>query len=785
MAPWVSAYGAVSFKNYQRENTMEKINSKTNEFENYIWQGHFITDGEYEFTEKHTSPKVMTFAKDFNNTKDIKRAVIIATAIGIYNISLNGQEVSDAYFAPGFTSYKHFLQYQVYDITKLLSDHNELVVDVAGGWAVGSYVMNRKNRITDKKQSLLLDIYLEYEDGSVEVIGSDESFVVTTAGPVKLADLYDGETYDATVSFADKGVFHKASLYTPAVKPELMLQYGEKVSLHETFEPKYVGEVNGERIYDLGQNFAGVVSLKATAKGGEQIIIKHAELLNADGSLNTAFLRSAKATLTYICKPGENCYTPRFTYMGFRYVSVSGIDADKISFVGRAIYSDIKETGQFTCSDERLNRFYKNIEWSAKSNFVDIPTDCPQRDERLGWTGDISVFAKTAYKMFDMSTFLRKWLKDVKAEQSRFGGVPNTVPSQGYGFPETMPLMAIDFWGDACVTVPWETYLATGDVSVLTDMYESMTKYVDACRFWASFGVGKNRYIWHTPSVFHFGDWVAPDEPMMSGWQKRSKWTATASLAITSGIVSQVADILGKKSDADKYASLSKKVSKAYRQVFFDENMKLKNEFQTGYVLPIHFNMLDEEEKQQATANLYELVKGNDYRIGTGFPGTPYILYALCDNEYEDAAFEMLFNEKCPSWLYEVKLGATTIWERWDGLQEDGTCPIGDDGTGMMISYNHYASGAIGAFFYERILGIRPVEAGYKSFELKPVIPKQLQYAKGKVTTPFGEIEAAWEKESNGVKVSVSVPEGTTCSICINNETQVLEPGQYTFENYR
>ncbi len=746
------------------------------------WKGSFITDGNYKFTQKHVSPKIMTFKKDFTVSRPVRKAYIYATSIGIYNILLNGKKQSDAFFAPGFTSYKSFLQYQEYDITSDIAETNTLIVNVAGGWAVGSYVMNRQNRITDDRQSLLLDICIEYADGSTETIGSDSDFVVTTDGPYKTADLYDGETYDANVDYCNSSLYHKSSLYTPKVNPEIQKQYGLPVTLHESFEPKFVSEVNGQRIYDFGQNFAGVVTFKADAIGGEVITIRHAELLNPDGTLNTSFLRTAKATLTYTCKQGLNEYTPEFTYMGFRYISVAGIAEDKIAITARAIYSDVRQTGSFECSDENLNRFTKNILWSSKSNFVDIPTDCPQRDERLGWTGDISVFARTACKFFDMTAFLEKWLKDVKAEQLSTGGIPNTVPSQGYGFPATMPKMAIDFWGDACTVVPWELYNATGNTEILAQMYDTMRRYVDACRFWAGFGIGYHRYIWNTPSVFHFGDWVAPDEPKMSGWQKRSKWTATASLAITSGILAKTALILGKDKDAVKYSNLSRKVSQAYRKAFFDDNLKLKNEFQTGYVLPIHFDMLYGEDKQKACANLAELVRKDNYRIGTGFPGTPYILYALCDNGYKKEAFNMLFCQECPSWLYEVKMGATTIWERWDGLTSDGTCPIGDDGTGLMISYNHYASGAIGAFFFERILGIRPVEAGYTKFDINPVIPEQLEYARGEVSTPHGNIKMSWTKKSDCLDIAFTVPAETTCVLKINGRTETYTAGDYRLE---
>nr|MCR5452539.1 alpha-L-rhamnosidase [Lachnospiraceae bacterium] len=469
--------------------------------------------------------------------------------------------------------------------------------------------------------------------------------------------------------------------------------------------------------------------------------------------------------------------------MGFRYVSVEGIDkSDIVNIEGVALYSDIPETGSFECSNDLINRLQENIRWGAKSNLVDIPTDCPQRDERMGWTGDIAVFAPTACYNFDMSRFLDKWLRDVRAEQLPTGGIPNTVPVQGYGFPATMPQMAIDWWGDACVLVPWAEYRARGDKELLKKCYPMMKKYVKACKFWAGLlSFGKNKYIWNTPATLHFGDWVAPDVPKMSQWQGRAKWTATASLRNTSHFTALVAKELGYNDEAAEYEKLSERVKDAYISKFTDGNGKLLEEFQTAYVLPIYMDMFDKKTAKKAAANLAELVKKNDYCIGTGFPGTPYILFALAANGQEEVAFKMLENTKCPSWLYEVKSGATTIWERWDGLDENGQCPIGDDGTDMMISYNHYASGAVGNFFYREIAGIKETEAGYKTFEISPKAGGSITAAKGCVNTPYGSIISDWNIEGSKMTVRFTVPIGTTCKLVLpNGKTETFGSGSYT-----
>ena len=387
----------------------------------------------------------------------------------------------------------------------------------------------------------------------------------------------------------------------------------------------------------------------------------------------------------------------------------------------------------------------------------------------MGWTGDIAVFAQTACYNFDTSRFFYKWLKDMRAEQHGNGSLPNTIPSQGYGFPTTMPtVIPVDFWGDACVLVPWAEYKARGDKEILRKNYPMMQKYFKACKFWANiWGVGKYRYIWHTPAMFHFGDWVAPDVPKMSQWQARSKWTATASLKNVSCLLSRIAEILGKKDDAKKYLEISKKVSKAYLDVFTDGNGKLKNEFQTAYVLPLYFDMFEGAAREKAAENLEKLIIKNNYRIGTGFPGTPYILFALADNGKAETAFKTLLNTECPSWLYEVKVGATTVWERWDGLDENGQCPIGNDGTGGMISFNHYAFGAVGDFLYRRIAGIEPTSGGYKTFRIAPLLGGGITFAKGEVNTPYGVISSDWKLDGNNFVLRVKVPCGTVATIVL------------------
>lgn len=750
------------------------------------WTARWITDGEYHFTDPKVSPKTMTFRKKFQceggNDKEVKEAKVYATALGIYELALNGEKVGDCYFAPGFTSYRHQLQYQAYDVTTQLKKDNELTAVVGGGWAVGAFTYKRRNRVYARRQALLLELCIRYTDGSEEIVGTNDSWQVTEDGNYKETEFYNGEVYDATVDL-DKVSFHKAAFENVSIKPEITAQYGAPVKAKEILSPVSCSRTEkGELVYDFGQNFAGVISAKMKGKKGQRIVFRHAEIL-MDGELYTEPLRTAKQEAVYICKDGEQEYSPRMTYMGFRYVGVTGIEEGDLQLTALALYSDIRENGTFSCSDELVNKLQNSIRWGAKSNFVDIPTDCPQRDERMGWTGDIALFAPTASYNFDMSRFLEKWLKDVKAEQTWGGGIPMTVPLVRVPMQwEIMIPMAVDHWGDACILVPWALYRAGGDSGILKMMYPVMKRYLKACKFWAGlFSVGKRRYIWQL--LHHYGDWCAPGIGMWA-WMGRGKWTATACMSHSASIVSEIAKILGEEKDAAYYKELSRKASEAYRDVLMEQDCRVKKEFQTAYVLPLYYSMLSPEDKKKTAANLSRLIRANDYHIGTGFPGTPYVLFALADNGYADDAYRMLLTDTCPSWLYEMKVGGTTIWERWDALREDGTCNTGkEDGTGGMVSFNHYASGAVGDFLYRRVAGIEALEGGYKRFAIKPLPGGGLTYAKGEVMTPYGKIKSAWEIRDGKFILDAEIPVGTACVLTTpSGKQENLGSGIYHYE---
>lgn len=743
------------------------------------WEAKWITDTSYVFRQKHASPSTMTFLKDISCEKEIKSAKIYATAFGIYELMLNGKKVGEDYFAPGYTSYKTNMQYQVYDVKHLLEKTNQLIAVVSGGWAVGAFNYKRVNRAWAKRQALLLELRITYQDGSSEIIKTDENWKVTEEGNYKFSEFYIGETFDATVDF-NKIKWKMAGIEQVREPKNLKASYGAMVKAHERMKPQSVSvSPSGMLIYDMGQNFAGVIHARIKGKNGQKIIFHHAEVL-MDGELFTKPLRSALQQAVYICKDGEQEYSPRLTYMGFRYVGVEGICKEDLALEAVALYSDMQQIGDFSCSNELVNKLQNAICWGAKSNFVDIPTDCPQRDERMGWTGDIAVFAPTAAFNFDTSRFLEKWLLDVKAEQRHGGGIPMVVPNSFVPMQwELMIPMAVDHWGDACVWVPWAQYQARGDIRILKEMYPTMKKYVQACKFWAElFSIGKQRRIWKL--LHHYGDWCAPNVNLM-GWMKKGKWTATAALARTSKNLAKIAEILGEKEESVYYEKLSEETKEAYRSILMDQDCKIKPEFQTGYVLPLHYQMLNALDAKKAAKNLVRLVRENKYHIATGFPGTPYILFALADNGYEKEAYEMLLTDTCPSWLYEVKAHGTTIWERWDALREDGTCNTGDDdGTNGMVSFNHYASGSVGAFLYQKVAGIKPIEAGYKRFYIAPLPGGNLEFAKACIETPYGEIKSEWSIQKDRFTIDFKVPAGTRCVLELpNGEVREYGSGEY------
>ena len=745
---------------------------------NLPWSGKWITD-ETHVTEKPNSPRPLYFRRKIHLEKAVQESWIVVTAIGIFDVLLDGRRISEDYFSPGFTDYEHNLQYCCYRIGELQEGDHELFVTVAAGWAVGrttniSNTNQSVSLLTADRQALLAEWYIVYKDGSREVVSTDGAYEVTADGPYQYADFYDGEIYDARFKETD-WKWRKADVITPDIHPMIEARYGEPVTGHEIFAPISCEEVySGEKgeteiIYDFGQNLSGVVEFEADGETGQIIRICHAEALE-HGKLYRTNLRSAKQEICYYCRDGKQTYAPRFTYMGFRYISVSGIEKEKIKVQARAIYSDLTVTGDFSCSDERLNQLQKNLVWSGKDNFVDIPTDCPQRDERQGWTGDIALFAGTACFNFQMDRFLGKWLRDMKAEQGKLGAIPFVVPVRK----GVTPSITTSCWGDSCILVPYAIYRSSGNREVLHQMYPVMKKYLADVSRWAMAGFIKNhsRYIFSLP--FQFGDWCAPyGNP--KDWLGKGPWTGTAYYYYACQVMSEIAEALGERADCDFYRKKSEKIKKAYRIRFMDGDGTLNEEFQTGYVLPLYFKMAGQKEAEKMADNLWKLIRENGGHLNTGFTATPYILFALADNGHLKEAYQLLMEDTNPSWLYQVKKGATTMWEQWDVIEENDQV--------KEASMNHYAYGAVGDFFYRRICGLEPVEAGYRRFRVKPMPGGGLINAQCSHICIYGTIRVAWRIEEGRMKLKISVPVGTTCEVELpNGKKEELASGNYELQ---
>lgn len=737
------------------------------------WAGKWISDAGYHF-ESPSSPIPMLFRRTFTVSKPVKQFRVLATAMGIYDLALDGERINQDYFAPGFTDYRAHLQYGCYERNDLQPGEHVFTAVVAGGWAVGrtTNVSNTNQSVSKRsaeRQSLLAELRLQYEDGSTEVIGTDERFQVTEDGPWRFADFYDGETYHAN-RVAAAAVWRPATEEKLKVSPAIFARYGEPVTAHEVLEPvAWTRAPSGELICDFGQNIAGVISVKLTGAAGQKIVFRHGEALE-NGELYVQNLRSAKQTITYVCRDGEQEYSPHFTYMGFRYVGICGIEKEDLTIRAVALYSDLEQIGRFHCSNEDLNQLQRNLVWSGKDNFVDIPTDCPQRDERQGWTGDIALFASTACFNFDMGRFLDKWLLDMKSEQGKTGSIPFVIPSRK----GVTPSITTSCWGDSCILVPYTLYLSTGDTAILRRQYPVMKKYLADARRWAALSFPKYKSFYIFQLMFQFGDWCAP-YGSVPDWLKKGPWVGTAYYANSCRIMSEIAGVLCREKDSRHYAALADKIGEAFQKVFLDENGWLKEEFQTGYVLPLYFRLADEKKRKIMAERLWTLIEANGCHLSTGFTATPYILFALADNGYGAEAYRLLLQDTSPSWLYQIRHGATTLWEQWDAMQEDGSI--------KEASLNHYAYGAVGDFFYRRICGLEPVEAGYRKFTVKPVPGGDLRFAECEHRCPFGTIQVRWEQQDGKFYLCITVPVNTVCHVVLpNGEEKTVGSGKYEFE---
>ena len=701
------------------------------------------------------------FRKEFSGAKKVKSVRVYVTSLGLYQLFLNGKKVSTDLFTPGWTSYKNRIQYQTYDVTPMIQASNSIAAIVGDGWYRGNIGWGGQNSYYGDKLALLAMLQIKYADGTSETISTDKSWKVST-GPIVFSDIYNGETYDAgknlsgwaSTGFDDRG-WSNVSILKQAVN-NLVAPQGEVVKAVEEIKPlKLITTPKGETVFDMGQNMVGWVRLQVKGNKGDTVTLKFAEVLDKDGNFYTANLRSAKVTDKFILSgTGVETFEPHFTFHGFRFVKIEGGSAapslDQIT--GVVIYSDMKPTGSFSCSDSLINQLQHNIQWGQKGNFLDVPTDCPQRDERLGWTGDAQVFSMTAAFNFDVASFYTKWMRDLEADQLPNGRVPHVIPDvlKGGG--------GSTAWADASVIVPWTTYLSYGDKRILEVQYSSMKAWVDYMKNRAG-----DTYLWTGDT--HFGDWLAfattrSDYP---GATTDKDLIATAYFAYTSGVFSQIAAIIGKTDDAQEYAALSHNVKKAFVRAFVTPSGRLVSHTQTAYSLALAFKLLPEDLRSVAAGFLADDVKKMKH-LTTGFVGTPLLCKTLSDNGYADLAFMLLNRKEYPSWLYPVTQGATTIWERWDGQKPDGS--FQDVG---MNSFNHYAYGAIGEWLYQYVAGINiDLKApGYKHILLEPHSGGGLTHAEAEFESLYGTIKSAWKLDGNELVYDVSVPANTTATVTL------------------
>ncbi len=752
------------------------------------WKAKWI-EAEMPETEGGSGP-CPHFRKEFRITKEIRRARLYATCHGLYEIRLNGEKVGDALFSPGWTSYQKRLQYQVYDVTPLLKKGGNALGAILGeGWFCGRLGWEGKIQHYGKRPALLLQISIEYADGKTDYILSDGSWKAGS-GPILNSGIYDGEIYDARLElsgwdmpgFGDRewaNCKEKDFGYDNIVAGE-----GVPVRVTEILSPCCeIITPAGERVFDMGQNMVGRVKFHLEGKEGTQIILQHAEVLDRNGNFYTDNLRAAGQEVRYTFRgEGRETYAPHFTFQGFRYVKISGYPGEISTgdLEGEVIHSDMEEAGGFRCSDSLLNGLQRNIQWGLRGNFLDVPTDCPQRDERMGWTGDAQVFAPTACFNRNTAAFYTKWLRDLAADQRPDGSVPWVVPmvveggagtgwSDGYG---------ATGWADAAVVIPWTLYQYYGDTQILETQYASMQSWVEYMIRHAG-----ERYIFDYG--FHFGDWLSfaeyyslkypsPDYGF-AGANTDKDLIATAYFYRSVSLLQKTATLLGKEEDAGRYSGLLPKIKEAFRKEFVTSAGRLSSNTQTAYVLALEFGLMPEDLHGKAAERLAADVE--DFRhLTSGLLGTPLLCHALSDNGYPEIACKLLLQDKYPSWLYPLTMGATTIWERWDGIRPDGS--FQDPG---MNSFNHYAYGAIGDWMYGNLGGIRtdPGHPGFKKVIIKPLVTPRLYHVNAWHISPYGRIACDWMTGEDTLRMNVSIPPNSTARIYLPRKpgTEVLESG--------
>ncbi len=722
------------------------------------------------------------FYKNFNVKGKVAKARLYASALGLYEFEINGKTVTDVCFAPGWTCYQERIQYQTYDVTEALQAvENEISFIVGNGWYKGILGFYNQGNHYGNRTAVIAQLEITYADGSQDIVLTDGSWMSTT-GAHRYSELYHGEVIDYSLGEQEK----RSVQILDQTKEVLIAQQNEPVRITE----RIVGQQcfvtpQGDVVIDFRQNLAGVVEAHIKAAAGTKVVIRHAEALDENGNFYTTNLRTARATDTFICSGGEDVFRPKFTSHGFRYIAVEGLgeNLNPADFIACARHTDMEQNGYFECSNEDVNRLWKNIDWTMRSNYLDVPTDCPQRDERLGYTGDAQLFLSTAASHKNVALFFEKWLKDLKYEQKRGNGsVPTSVPNilgESGG--------AIAIWHDAATVVPWTLYQVYGDKSFLENQFDSMVDCVECSKTMTDeAGLIKTGQ--------QLGDWVALDVargPMLKRteevWNLEliEKIGATDAYFVANvyylnsiSIVAETAKILGKEEEAERYQKLYEEVLKAVREEYITKTGRLISETQTGCALALHFNIAPQKDRQKIFDALVNNLKQRQNHLMTGFAGTQVLCKVLSENGAHDVAGSVFLKEDCPSWLYSVKLGATTVWELWDGVNPDGSFNKFE-----MNSLNQYAYASIGDWIFHDLCGLEKLEPGYKKARIAPRLIKGVPTMKGSLETVYGTLSCDISCLEHKYVIDIIIPENTSAVVSLpEREEETLGSGQYHFE---
>ncbi len=698
--------------------------------------------------------------REFLVTGAVRSARLYATAHGCYKLWLNGQPVGDSLLAPGWTVYAKRLQYQVYDVTDLIGpDGNAIGAMLGNGWYRSELGWVGQDTARRKPRELLAQLVVTYADGHEQIIATGSDWKGMD-GPIRYSEIYHGEHVDSrcavdgwcTYGLDDSG-WHDV-LVGDGGTTNVVAQDGLPMRVTEERRPlALLTTPKGERVVDLGQNMVGYLRVRVNGQSGDRVVLRYFEVLDQQGNVYLDNLRKARQTDEFTLRGGEEVLEPTFTFHGFQYVQIVEYPGEPNleDMTGMVVHSDMERTGDFACNDEMINHLQRNIVWGQRGNFVDVPTDCPQRDERLGWTGDAQVFISTAAFNYDTAAFYTKWLRDMAADQLPTGGIPHVIPAVIEGDSSAA-------WADAATICPWTMVEYYDDTRLLAECYPMMKNWVEYIR-----AQGDDEELWNTG--FHFGDWLGLDAGSDSYVGATSQdLIATAYYALSTRLVAQAAETLGYEDDAEVYGKLYKRVRKAFRREFVTPNGRLACPTQTAQVVGLHFDLLDKDSRKRALRTLKDLLAERDGHLSTGFVGTPYLCHALTDNGAHEEACALVLKKDYPSWLYPITKGATTMWEHWDNIKPDGSFWSAD-----MNSFNHYAYGSIGDWLYRNILGIAPdaSQPGFRNVLVAPLPNEHFTEARGSLRTLYGQVSVSWRVADGRMALKLTVPENSTATVTL------------------